>query len=181
MNGLEEINRASDDHAVVLLTPLIERAPHIARRVARRRPFSNVGHLCCAIRAELIALNETARVALFRSHPQLAPRNPLTMTQESQAEQARLRLTAEDNAFQSRLAAMNARYAEKFGFPFITALARHRDMASVMAEFEARMSADRDSEIDAAIEQIAAVSASRAAAALGLREAESSCHLVERT
>jgi OHCU decarboxylase len=178
---LDEINRASDDHAALLLTPLIERAPHIARRVARRRPFLTVGHLCFAIRAELVALNETERVALLRSHPELAPRNPLTMTPESQAEQGRLRLTADGNAYQARLAAMNARYAEKFGFPFIIALARHSDMDSVMAEFEARMSADRSSEIDAAIEQVAAVSASRVAALLGISGTEFLCQLAEKT
>jgi OHCU decarboxylase len=176
---LDEINRASDEHAASLLTPMIERAPQIARRVARHRPFLTVDHLCAAIRAELVALDETDRIALFRSHPELAPSDPLTMTPESQAEQARLRLTAEDNADRARLAAMNARYADKFGFPFITALARHRDMTSVMAEFEARMSADREAEIDAAIEQVAAVSASRVAAALGGSGTPVPCHPAE--
>jgi OHCU decarboxylase len=178
---LDAINRASDDHAALLLTPLIERAPHIARRVARRRPFSTVGQLCCAIRAELVALNETERVALLRAHPELAPRNPLSMTQESQAEQGRLRLTVDDNTYQARLAAMNARYGEKFGFPFITALARHSDMDSVMAEFEARLAADRSSEIDAAIEQVAAVSASRVAALLGISGTGLRCQPAEKT
>jgi OHCU decarboxylase len=178
---LDEINRASDDHAALLLKPLIERAPHIAERVARRRPFPTVGQLCTAIRAELVALSETERVALFRSHPELAPNDPLTMTQESRAEQDRLRLTAGDNAYRVRLAALNARYADKFGFPFITALARHRDMDSVMAEFEARMAADRSSEIDAAIEQVAAVSTSRVAALVGISETELPCQRAEKT
>jgi OHCU decarboxylase len=178
---LDEINRAGEDEAARLLTPLIERAPHVARGVARHRPFRTTGQLCDAIRAELLALDEAQRVALFRSHPELAPRNPLTMTRESQAEQARLELTAGDNAYQGRLAAMNARYSQKFGFPFITALARHSDMESVMAEFEARLTADRAAEVDAAIEQVAAVSASRVAALLHGSGADRQPRLTEPT
>jgi OHCU decarboxylase len=188
---LDEINRAGEEEAARLLTPLIERAPHVAKRVARRRPFRTSDQLCDAIRAELLVLDEAERVELFRSHPELATGNPLTMTRESQAEQGRLQLTAGSNAYQARLAAMNARYREKFGFPFIIALARHGDMESVMAKFEARLNADRATELDAAIEQVAAVSASRVAALLectgldhsGLDRSGADCQpcLAERT
>ena len=161
MDKLEELNSASEEQAVLLLEPLIERAPEIARRVARRRPFESADDLRQAMRSELLNLNEEERVRLFRAHPELAPINPLSMTNASQSEQGRLNLTSDSNEFKSRLDELNARYLDIFGFPFITALVRHEDMDSVLSEFETRISADRESEIEQALEQVAAVSSSR--------------------
>jgi 2-oxo-4-hydroxy-4-carboxy--5-ureidoimidazoline (OHCU) decarboxylase len=91
-----------------LVAPLIERAPEIARRVARRRPFQNPDHLSEAIRSELLRLSEAERIDLFRAHPELAPDNPLAMTRESQSEQGRLRLTSHEAECRARLSDLNA-------------------------------------------------------------------------
>ena len=161
MNKLDALNRASAEDAAVMLTPVIERAPEVAARVAGRRPFTDLAALCRAIQDALLSLEEADRIRLFRAHPELAPDNPLAMTPESQAEQARLDLTTAGNDCRGPLDELNRRYREKFGFPFITALVRHQTMESVIAEFETRLAASRESEIEAAIEQIATVSASR--------------------
>lgn len=167
MDKLSEFNHADEDQAVALLEPLIERAPQIARRVVGRRPFTSPDDLRHAIRSELLDLNEEERVRLFRAHPELAPENPLSMTNASQAEQGRLYLTSGTNEYRARLGELNARYRAKFGFPFITALVRHQDMDSVLEEFETRLAADRASEIEQTIDQISAVSSSRVSAAFG--------------
>ena len=167
MDRLSHLNGASEERAIALLEPLIERAPEIARRVALRRPFASPEALAAAIRSELLALDASGQLRLFRAHPELAPDNPLAMTAASQSEQGRLALTAESNAFRARLADLNARYGEKFGFPFITALVRHQDIASVLAEFETRLAATRAQEIRAAIDQISHVSAARVQRAFG--------------
>lgn len=163
MNKLDALNRASARDAVEMLTPVIERAPEVAALVVEHRPFADLGELRRAIRDALASLQASQRIQLFRAHPELAPDNPLAMTPESQSEQARLDLTSDGNAHRGRLDELNRRYREKFGFPFITALVRHSNMESVMAEFEARLAHDRSAEIETAIEQIAAVSASRLA------------------
>lgn len=165
MDNLEELNRANEERAVGLLEPLIERAPVIAQRVARRRPFKSTDDLRKAIRMELLGLNEEERVQLFRAHPELMPMNPLSMTTASQSEQGRLNLTSDSNKFRQRLDELNTRYRDKFGFPFITALVRHKGMDSVLSEFEMRLSADLESEIEQALEQVATVSSSRVKAA----------------
>lgn len=172
MDKLNELNRADDDRAVSLLEPLIERAPEIATRVAGHRPFRSADDLRRAIRGELVNLDEAARLRLFRAHPELAPENPLVMTGASQSEQGRLQLTRGRNKYRARLDDLNARYRAKFGFPFITALVRHADMESVLAEFEARLASDRRSEIERTIDQISAVSAARVSAAFGDEDAE---------
>ncbi len=171
MDRLSDLNSADEQGAIELITPLIERAPDIARRVARHRPFDNPEQLSEAIRSELRNLSEVERIDLFRAHPELAPDNPLAMTSESQSEQGRLNLTAAEGEYRVRLSELNARYREKHGFPFITALVRHADIESVMREFEARLSRDRQMEIEQAIDEIASVSASRVRASFGAGEA----------
>jgi len=167
MDRLGDLNAADDDRAVSLVSPLIERAPHVARKVAQARPFANVEALALAIRRELAGLDEAERIALFRTHPELAPDDPLSMTRESQGEQGRLKLTSADNSYRTRLAELNAAYRARFGFPFITALVRHPDLASVLSEFERRLTANRASEIETALEQVATVSLARLRAAFG--------------
>ena len=161
MDKLSELNSADEQRAIRLVAPLIERAPEIAKRVALRRPFQNADHLSEAIRSELLRLSDPQRIDLFKEHPELAPDNPLAMTSESQSEQGRLSLTSQGNEYRARLSDLNARYREKYGFPFITALVRHPDIESVLLEFEVRLASDRKSEIEQAIDQIAVVSSSR--------------------
>jgi OHCU decarboxylase len=174
MVRLDELNIAAEERAVVILEPLIERAPEIARRVARHRPFSAADGISQAIRSELLKLETTSQIDLFRAHPELAPDNPLAMTCASQQEQGRLNLTSDRNKFRIRLADLNARYATKFGFPFITALVRHNDINSVLAEFEARLGNSREQEIQQAIDQICHVSSSRVQKAFGENSADAS-------
>ena len=167
MDRLSELNRGDEQCAITLIAPLIERAPEIAKRVARQRPFNSADDLSRAIRSELLGLSETERIDLFRAHPELAPDNPLAMTSESQSEQGRLNLTSHESEYRTRLIDLNARYRDKHGFPFITALARHPDVESVLTEFEKRLTRDRTSEIQQAIDQIALVSSSRVEASFG--------------
>jgi 2-oxo-4-hydroxy-4-carboxy-5-ureidoimidazoline decarboxylase len=161
VSRLGELNRADEERAVVIIEPLIERAPVIAQRVARHRPFISSDDLRKAIRSELLGLNKEERVRLFRAHLELAPMNPLSMTGASQSEQGRLNLNSDKNEYRARLDELNTRYRDKFGFPFITALVRHKDMDSVLSEFEMRLAADLESEIERALEQVATVSSSR--------------------
>lgn len=167
MSKLNELNGADEEQAILLVAPLIERAPKIAKRVVDQRPFQTSDELFHAIKGELLALSEAELVDLFRGHPELAPENPLAMTDESQFEQGRLNLNSQQNEHRARLFDLNARYREKYGFPFITALVRHPDMDSVLEEFQARLTGDRESEIRQAIEQIATVSSSRVRASFG--------------
>ena len=167
MTKLDALNRASAEDAAMMLTPMIERAPDVAALVAERRPFTDVAALCNAIHDALLSLEEVQRIRLFQAHPKLMPDNPLAMTPESQFEQGRLELTTAGNAYRTKLDTLNRRYQEKFGFPFITALVRHANTESVIADFETRLAASRSEEVNAAIEQIAAVSASRVRAIFG--------------
>jgi 2-oxo-4-hydroxy-4-carboxy-5-ureidoimidazoline decarboxylase len=163
---LEAINRADEASAARMLVPFIERAPEIARRVARHRPFSGPDALAGAVEREILALDAQALIALFQGHPELSPPAPRLMTGESQREQGRIGLTATPADRAEKLGRLNRRYSEKFGFPFIIALHRHPDIDTVVEIFERRLTARREDEIATARAEILSVSRARIFAAL---------------
>lgn len=158
---LAELNQADEAVAAELLVPFIERAPDLAARIASHRPFARPEDLAEAIRSEIFELDTNDLVSLFLKHPELAPPAPESMTVESQLEQSRLGLATPPAGARERLAELNALYIRKFGFPFIVALHRHGDIASIIEAFERRLDATRDSEIATAREEVASVSRAR--------------------
>lgn len=180
MNKLTALNLAQEPQAVALIEPLIERAPKIAPKVIRHRPFETAGDLTKAIHHELHNLTDQERLELFRSHPELAPENPFVMTKESQSEQGRLNLTSANSEFKAQLCEMNATYQSKFGFPFIVALVRHENMDSVMSEFQQRLTADHASEVAEALRQVGIVSSARVEQTFGEVRPDAASVSVER-
>lgn len=161
MPSLHDLNIGDEKSVIQLLEPLIERAPIIAEKVAGKRPFQSCEDLIEAIANELYSLDAEQKIALFRAHPELAPDNPLAMTEASQGEQGRLGLTDEMSNKKEALDALNTRYTKRHGFPFITALARHPNMESVLQEFEARLQESTEAETQRALKEIATVSSER--------------------
>ena len=134
------------------MTALFEHSPWVEAR-ADARPSSGDRH------ADLMAVVDEAtaeeRMALIRAHPELAGKAAIdgTLTQASAAEQASAgldRLTPEEFA---RFHDLNARYRERFGFPFIICV-RLTDKAGILAGMEARLANDVDAEIATAIAEI---------------------------
>jgi OHCU decarboxylase len=167
---ITDLNQADDAAATAMITPFIERGPDLASRIARYRPFSGPDALAEAIRLEILELGSDELIALFRRHPELAPAAPEAMTVESQQEQHRLGLALPEAGLRHRLAELNARYAGKFGFPFIIALHRHKEISSVVEDFERRLDATIESEIATATEEVASVSRMRVLAAFATPE-----------
>ncbi|SFH84544.1 2-oxo-4-hydroxy-4-carboxy-5-ureidoimidazoline decarboxylase [Albimonas pacifica] len=159
--ALEAINAGDADEAAARILPFIERSPEVAARAARRRPFADAAAFAAALRAALMELDEPALLALYRGHPELAPPEPGAMTEASQSEQGRLGLTDPQAPAAARLAELNRRYVERFGFPYIVALHRHAELAGVLADFERRLAAPRADEIATAREEIASVCRAR--------------------
>jgi chitin deacetylase len=115
------------------------------------------------------AMSRDEKLALIRAHPELAGREAAAsmMTGDSTSEQGRLGFTALARAEFDRVAEVNRRYREKFGFPLIVALARHADRASVIAEMERRGANDVEAEIANAIGEIGHIARSRLSGRFG--------------
>ncbi|HQT40274.1 MAG TPA: 2-oxo-4-hydroxy-4-carboxy-5-ureidoimidazoline decarboxylase, partial [Acidocella sp.] len=91
------------------------------------------------------------QLALIRAHPELAAK--VALTEASSTEQEDAGLKALNDAEFKRFAALNKKYRETFGFPFIICVRMH-SKASILAAFEKRLGNDQDTERTAAIVEI---------------------------
>lgn len=95
------------------------------------------------------------KLALIRAHPDLAGKAAIAgdLTQQSSEEQRSAgidRCTPQEYAeFQS----LNAKYREKFGFPFVMAV-RNSNRRDILDAFAKRFENDRDTELATAIAEI---------------------------
>lgn len=111
--------------------------------------------LAAAMAAEVDAAPREARLALLRAHPDLAGRLALAgkLTEESQREQAGAGLDACTPEELAEFTALNTRYVERFGFPFIIAVkGLHR--AEILAIFRRRVENDPEAEFAEALAQV---------------------------
>jgi N-carbamoyl-L-amino-acid hydrolase len=161
---LEQLNALSPGEFAAALDGVFEHSPWVAQRTAAARPFASRLQLLDSMRAEVSAATPAQQLALIRAHPQLGVRaraaSPLTTA--SAGEQRRAGLASCTAAQAARLEQLNARYLERFGFPFILAVRGH-DPQSIIAHFERRLESELKSEQAMALNQIGAIAAYRLA------------------
>ena len=95
------------------------------------------------------------KLLLLRAHPELAGKAAVegSLTAESTGEQASARLDMCSTQEFERFQELNAKYNEKFGFPFILAV-RNKTRAEILTAFELRVNNDQAVEFDTALEQV---------------------------
>lgn len=158
--------RALDETAFnARLGSVVEHSPWVAERAWSLRPFDSQSALFDAMVSVIRSADAARQLALLCAHPELAGQEAQagTMTTDSQSEQARLGLLSLDAATVQRIAALNQRYRERFGYPFIAALRLHHTLASVFDAFDQRMAHDETTEHRAALQQICEVMRGRLA------------------
>jgi OHCU decarboxylase len=167
--ALDTLNRARRDNALAALEPLVERSPWVAEAVVDQRPFVSDASLAEALVEVILAARPARRLALFSAHPELSGRDAVEgrMTAESVSEQGRLGLTCLPRDEAVRLNALNAAYRARFGHPFIIALHRVPDRATLFATFERRLKASALEEHTTTLAEIASVIRSRCRNAFG--------------
>lgn len=153
--SLDAVNRLTVEAFASAFGGIYEHSPWVAEAALARRPFDSLTALHAAMQEAVNAAAEADRMALIRSHPDLAGRAAIAgeVTAESATEQASAgldRLSADQMA---RFQALNGAYVEKFGFPFIMAV-RGANAARILAGFEGRLGNERDAEIRRALVEI---------------------------
>lgn len=137
---------------------IFEHSPWIAERAydlelgpAHDRAAGLHNALCRIFRSA----SEAERLGVLNAHPDLAGKLAAAkrLTAESTSEQASAGLDALTDAERASFSDLNARYVEKFGFPFIIAVRDH-DKASVLSAFERRIGQSRDVEFAEACRQV---------------------------
>ena len=147
MPTLAEINAMSQAEFVAALGGVFEHSPWVAERAFGARPFAGVDALHTAMTEAVKRAGAEQQLALLRAHPELAGQEAQagTMTGDSTREQGSAGLTALSRDEMARIADLNRRYREKFGFPFIIAVRQHTK-DGIFREFERRLAHDRDAE-----------------------------------
>ena len=164
---LDALNALSREDFVAKLSDIFERAPWVAERAVAGRPFPTVTALHDAMIAAVAAASAQEQFAFVRGHPELGGKvaRAGAMAEASRQEQGALGLDRLSDVEFSRFEAMNAAYAERFGFPFIIAVARHtRD--SILTQFERRLCNDGGAELAAALTEIGHITRLRLVAAV---------------
>ncbi len=107
------------------------------------------------LRVQVEAGGADRLLALLRAHPDLAGKLAVAgeLTADSAAEQQGAGLAACTADELARFQTLNAAYKEKFGFPFIVAVAGHH-RTEVLEIFARRLGNHRDAEIREALEQV---------------------------
>ena len=152
---IAELNGFDRTRFVAALAAIYEHSPWVPERAWPRRPFADVAALHAAMADVVATAGEPRQLALIRAHPELAgkafARNELTT--ESTTEQTGAGLTQCSPAELLRLADLNARYRDKFGFPFILAVKGY-DRGGILEAFTRRLERDRATEFAESLRQI---------------------------
>ena len=158
------------DAFVAALGDIFEHAPWVAESAwdARPyRPYPSEEALHEAMMAAVRAAPADRQIEFLRGHPELAGREAQagTMTDHSTHEQSGAGLNALRRDELAELQRLNARYAQRHGFPFIIAVLRH-DKAQIFDALRRRTEHDTSREIAEALDQIALITRRRIGARL---------------
>jgi len=148
---IDDVNGLSRKAFVAAFGEVFESTPSLAAKAWEWRPFSDRGVLVDAFHRAADQLDPAEELALLQAHPQLASAEP--MTQESRREQRDAGLTELDQEMHGRIQRANARYVDRFGFPFIIAV-RGLDPADIALALAERLSNDDDQERATALTQV---------------------------
>lgn len=156
--AVSDLNIMDQAAFVAALEGIFEGPPWIVRAAWQYRPFADREDLHRSLCAVMQNAAVDQQIALIRAHPDLVGRAALagTLTPASTSEQAAAgldRLTPEEIAtFQQQ----NARYHERFGFPFVIC-ARENKKAGILAGFNSRLDNTHEQEIATALQEIAKI------------------------
>lgn len=156
------------------LRGIYEHSPWIAERAAVMRPFPSLAALRQALQAVVAQASQDEQLALLRAHPELAGRAAIAgeLTAESTGEQAASGLDRCSPEEYARLQELNARYGEKFGFPFILAVkgptGRGLTRSAIIAAFARRLDNGIDIEMQECLRQVHRIAEIRLNALLGV-------------
>jgi 2-oxo-4-hydroxy-4-carboxy-5-ureidoimidazoline decarboxylase len=172
MTRLAPLPSALSDRAFVdAYGGVYESSPWVAEAVcarARTGALDDAGAMRAAMRDAVDGVGQAKQLTLVRAHPELADRAAMAgkLTGASDAEQKGAGLDQCSPGEFAEFMALNRRYNEKFGFPFIIAVKGH-DRQSILNAFRRRIENDREAEFRTALTQVHQIAAMRLSAMAG--------------
>jgi 2-oxo-4-hydroxy-4-carboxy-5-ureidoimidazoline decarboxylase len=159
---LDELNACTQGDFVAALANIFEYSPWVAEQAFAARPFAGVNALFAAMKAAVERGPQELRLALIKSHPDLADKTQRAagLTAESSAEQNSVGLDRLSDAEYEAFERVNNAYRSKFGFPYIVCVRRHTK-DSILSNFEQRLPNDVATETSTSIAEICRIAALR--------------------
>jgi 2-oxo-4-hydroxy-4-carboxy-5-ureidoimidazoline decarboxylase len=154
----DELQHLERDRFVELFGGVFEHAPWVAEQAFDAAPFRSIEAMHAAMIDAVRRAPRARQLALIRAHPDLAGRAAIAgaLTAASSAEQTSAGLDQCTPAEFERFRDLNAKYKEKFSFPFILAV-KGRTREQILAAFEQRFHNSLEAEFDEALNQIACI------------------------
>jgi OHCU decarboxylase len=161
--NLPQVNALTLAQFVARFGGVFEHSPWVAERAWQSRPFDSLDRLHDSMMQVVGEAGSEEQLALLRAHPELAGREAAkgALTADSSTEQGRLGFLDLDRSHVERMAELNRRYRQRFGFPCIVALRLHASRESVMAAMQRRLGNTPQAELAAALEQIGHITRGR--------------------
>jgi 2-oxo-4-hydroxy-4-carboxy-5-ureidoimidazoline decarboxylase len=139
---------------LALYGEVYEHSPHFAEAAwpqAAGGALDTLDGMVAALKDAVVAAGRNAQLTLIRAHPDLAGR--VKLSPDSASEQAGAGLDHCTGAEMEEFLVLNARYRQKFGFPFIKAV-RGFGRGQILEEFRLRVENDTETEFATALAEI---------------------------
>nr|WP_244440875.1 2-oxo-4-hydroxy-4-carboxy-5-ureidoimidazoline decarboxylase [Neobacillus jeddahensis] len=130
---------------------VFEHSPWVAEKAWECLPFQSRKELLQSMKTVVEAADESLRLHLLRAHPDLGSR--LAMSEASKKEQAGVGLHQLSMEEYSTFIALNQRYVETFGFPFIIAV-KEQTKETILAAMKERVEYPYEDECVTAVNEV---------------------------
>jgi 2-oxo-4-hydroxy-4-carboxy-5-ureidoimidazoline decarboxylase len=151
---MDTVDRLDHDAFVARFGGVFEQSPWVAERAWAARPFGTLDALHQTMMDAVHRAPREVQLALIRAHPDLASR--VSMTDESEREQAAAGLDALTPEQFERITWLTTAYRAHFGFPFIVC-AREHTPDSIIEAAERRTESEPEQEEQTALSEIAKI------------------------
>lgn len=158
--SIAEVNALDREAFVARFGGIYEHSPWVAERACSGRPFADRRALAAAMQQAVHSAPRERQLALLRAHPALGAR--LALSDYSRAEQAGAGIAAATESERAELRELNARYEQRFGFPFILAV-KGATLPAILASCRRRVTAAPEAEFEEALRQVARIASLRLA------------------
>jgi len=157
---MDTVDRLDHDAFLARFGGVFEQSPWVAERAWAARPFGSLDALHHTMVEAVERAPRDVQLALIRAHPDLAAN--VSLTAESEREQAAAGLDALTPEQFERITWLTTAYRARFGFPFIVC-AREHTPDSIIAAAERRTASGPDEEEKTALSEIAKIARLRLA------------------
>ena len=149
-----KIEKLSETEFTEVFGNIFENASWIAKKLYKRKPFSNFQDLSEKMISIFDHSNNEDKLKILKSHPDLADKTNIgSLTPDSNKEQSGVGLDKCTEEEFNEFKHLNLKYKNKFGFPFILAI-KGRDKVEILNDFKKRVLSDKQIEFNEGVEQV---------------------------